>query len=174
MKNQGVDIIGDIHGRADELEALLKKLGYREHSGCYRHPHRNALFLGDLIDRGNQNARVVRIVRDMVDHATMNTTPSVITLDIRKQASRFVNTLIKTRSSMLNFSQRLVSTATIVPISSTGFALCKFFRKQKHFAPSMPAGILPKSKALKIISKAIFLRMIFCCGPLTKLVMSTP
>ncbi|MBD1399992.1 metallophosphoesterase [Pelovirga terrestris] len=63
-----VDIIGDVHGRADELEALLKKLGYREHSGSYRHSQRTALFLGDLIDRGKDNARVVGMVRAMIDH----------------------------------------------------------------------------------------------------------
>ena len=45
------DIIGDIHGRSDKLEALLARLGYR-HDGVSHVPpdgHR-ALFLGDLID----------------------------------------------------------------------------------------------------------------------------
>ena len=28
MKHSGIDFIGDIHGYADELEYLLKKLGY--------------------------------------------------------------------------------------------------------------------------------------------------
>ena len=59
------DIIGDIHGHADELEALLKKLGYQEIDGAYTHPERRAIFVGDYIDRGKQNRRVVEIVRNM-------------------------------------------------------------------------------------------------------------
>jgi len=31
------DFIGDVHGHAEELEALLLKLGYVERSGAYRH-----------------------------------------------------------------------------------------------------------------------------------------
>ena len=31
------DIIGDIHGHADELEVLLQKLGYALESGVYKH-----------------------------------------------------------------------------------------------------------------------------------------
>jgi hypothetical protein len=46
-----LDLIGDIHGHADELEALLKKLGYTPHGGSYRHPEgRTVLLLGDHID----------------------------------------------------------------------------------------------------------------------------
>ena len=46
------DIIGDVHGQAGKLNALLFKLGYRRIDGTYRHPlSRVALFLGDLIDR---------------------------------------------------------------------------------------------------------------------------
>ena len=43
------DIIGDIHGCADELEALLQKLGYKNggSSSAYLHPEgRKAIFLG--------------------------------------------------------------------------------------------------------------------------------
>lgn len=29
------DIIGDSHGQADKLEALLRKLGYVERGGCW-------------------------------------------------------------------------------------------------------------------------------------------
>lgn len=40
------DIIGDIHGQADKLHALLSKLGYVQRQGAYRHPSRTASLLG--------------------------------------------------------------------------------------------------------------------------------
>ena len=65
------DIIGDIHGHADALEALLTKLGYEECSGAFgafRHPGgRCVVFLGDYIDRGPKIRRVLEIVRSMVE-----------------------------------------------------------------------------------------------------------
>ncbi|QEI08913.1 metallophosphoesterase [Pigmentiphaga aceris] len=64
---QGVDIIGDIHGQADKLIALLEKLGYRDVLGAYRHPDRTAIFVGDLVDRGPRQVDTVMLVRRMVD-----------------------------------------------------------------------------------------------------------
>lgn len=63
----GYDIIGDIHGCATKLEALLHHLGYRNITGEYRHPSRQAVFVGDLIDRGSEQLRVLEIVKAMVD-----------------------------------------------------------------------------------------------------------
>lgn len=83
------NIIGDIHGCCDELEALLEKLGYvKEGQGgeiaclssptpptaptlwdapTYYHPQgRKAVFLGDLIDRGPRILDTVKLVRNMV------------------------------------------------------------------------------------------------------------
>ena len=61
------DLIGDIHGHAEELERLLGRLGYREVAGCYQHPDdRRAVFLGDYIDRGPEIGRVLEVVRGMV------------------------------------------------------------------------------------------------------------
>ncbi len=69
------DIIGDIHGHAPELIALLKKLGYVQHHGSFKHPEKTAIFTGDFIDRGLYNEDVINIVRPMVDsesaHAVM-------------------------------------------------------------------------------------------------------
>ena len=65
---QSYDIIGDIHGHAAELEALLLELGYREIDGSFRHPEgRKVVFLGDYIDRGPEIRRVLQIVRGMID-----------------------------------------------------------------------------------------------------------
>lgn len=61
------DIVGDIHGQAGKLEALLAGLGYRIRDGAYRHPERTAIFVGDLIDRGPRQLDSVMIVRRMVE-----------------------------------------------------------------------------------------------------------
>jgi hypothetical protein len=61
------DIIGDIHGRAVELEALLQLMGYTKRGGSYSYPNRQVIFLGDFIDRGKQSREVIRIVRSMVE-----------------------------------------------------------------------------------------------------------
>ena len=60
------DVIGDVHGHADELEDLLQLLGYAKKSGVYRHATRTAIFLGDWIDRGPQIRQTLEVVRSMV------------------------------------------------------------------------------------------------------------
>jgi len=62
------DIIGDIHGHAHELIALLSKMGYgKSVKGHYYHPDRQAIFVGDYIDRGPNSEYVYRIIRQMVE-----------------------------------------------------------------------------------------------------------
>ena len=62
------DLIGDVHGQADELEALLEKLGYSKRQGAYSMPGRVAVFLGDFIDGESQDQlRTVEIARRMVE-----------------------------------------------------------------------------------------------------------
>jgi protein phosphatase len=72
------DLIGDVHGCCDELEDLLRELGYEvvgERDGgfpdggrVYAHPEgRTAIFVGDLVDRGPRILDTVRLVRNMVD-----------------------------------------------------------------------------------------------------------
>ncbi|MGW1259507.1 polynucleotide kinase-phosphatase [Streptomyces sp. NPDC002513] len=57
------DIVGDIHGCASELEALLAALGYVDGA----HPQgRTAVFVGDLVDRGPDSPGVLRRVMSMV------------------------------------------------------------------------------------------------------------
>lgn len=63
------DIIGDVHGCGDELEELLRQLGYAaDEGGVWRHPAgRKAVFLGDLVDRGPRIPDVLKIVMAMVE-----------------------------------------------------------------------------------------------------------
>lgn len=63
------DIIPDIHGQHDTLLAALGGLGWRRSGLGWTHPEqdRRILFLGDLIDRGPENAAVIRTVRSLVD-----------------------------------------------------------------------------------------------------------
>ena len=61
------DLIGDVHGCAHTLEHLLDTLGYRRQGGVWRHPRRQAVFLGDIIDRGPRIREAVHIVHDMVE-----------------------------------------------------------------------------------------------------------
>ena len=64
------DIIGDIHGHSDKLIALLGKMGYSRRLGAWRHSDRSAIFVGDLIDRGDGQLETIEIVRAMLDAGT--------------------------------------------------------------------------------------------------------
>ncbi len=61
------DFIGDIHGHADKLKALLRKMGYSLKKGVFSHPERKAFFVGDYIDRGPKIPETLQIVRKMVE-----------------------------------------------------------------------------------------------------------
>lgn len=61
-----IDFIGDVHGHASKLTHLLDKMGYAIVDGAWRHPHRSAIFLGDLIDRGPEQLETLSIVQRMV------------------------------------------------------------------------------------------------------------
>ncbi len=70
------DVIGDVHGCADELMELMRRLGYEvdlDGSGDRRRAHvsapagRRAVFVGDLVDRGPNSPDVLRIVMAMAE-----------------------------------------------------------------------------------------------------------
>ena len=63
----GYDLIGDIHGCAQTLERLLQQMGYKKQRGIYRHPQRQVIFLGDVVDRGPRIREALHIVRNMVE-----------------------------------------------------------------------------------------------------------
>ena len=62
------DVIGDVHGCIDELEDLLRVLGYEtDASANWGSPEgRTAVFVGDFVDRGPSNAGVLRVAMQMV------------------------------------------------------------------------------------------------------------
>lgn len=67
------DIVGDVHGCADELVALLESLGYEVAAdrGTAAHPAgRTVYFVGDLVDRGPDIVGVVRLAMGMVRDGT--------------------------------------------------------------------------------------------------------
>lgn len=73
------DIIGDVHGCASELEALLGRLGYRiswrtspgeRRAEVLPPAGRRALFVGDLVDRGPRSRDVLAVVHAMVEAGT--------------------------------------------------------------------------------------------------------
>jgi protein phosphatase len=61
------DVIGDVHGCADELEALLDRLGYvTDEAGVWVSPAgRLAVFVGDLADRGPRSADALLLAMRM-------------------------------------------------------------------------------------------------------------
>jgi protein phosphatase len=70
------DIIGDVHGCADELERLLAVLGYgvryRDDDGARAvsvtaPAGRRAIFVGDLVDRGPRSPDALRIAMALVE-----------------------------------------------------------------------------------------------------------
>lgn len=65
-----IDLIGDVHGHAEELKELLEKLGYSKQQNFYSHPERKALFVGDYIDRGPKIRETLEIVKQMADHGS--------------------------------------------------------------------------------------------------------
>lgn len=64
------DIIGDVHGFATLLKKLLAAMGYSKTDGAWKHPHRTAIFVGDLINHGPEIRETLQIVRAMTDEGS--------------------------------------------------------------------------------------------------------
>ena len=64
-----IDIIPDIHGRAQKLQRALKNLGWERRKLTWSHPdpNREIIFLGDFIDRGPENKAVIQVARELID-----------------------------------------------------------------------------------------------------------
>lgn len=61
------DMIGDLHGNAAALRRLLAKMDYRQVNGVWKHPERQAIFVGDFVDIGPEQVETVSLVRAMVE-----------------------------------------------------------------------------------------------------------
>lgn len=60
-----LDVVGDVHGEHGALRALLTRLGYAPDG---RHPDgRHLVFVGDLVDRGEDSLAVLRLARAWCD-----------------------------------------------------------------------------------------------------------
>lgn len=66
----GYDLIGDVHGCAQTLSRLLELMGYKKVRGVYRHKSRQAIFLGDIVDRGPRIREALHLVRNMVEQGS--------------------------------------------------------------------------------------------------------
>ena len=67
------DVIGDIHGRFDKFQLLMRELGYRHTGDTFvPPPGRRAVFVGDLIDRGPEQVQLLQYVRRMVEAGYAN------------------------------------------------------------------------------------------------------
>ena len=64
------DIIGDVHGHADQLRSLLKNMGYKHNGDFYSHPGRKAVFVGDFINRGPKIRETIILIRKMVENGS--------------------------------------------------------------------------------------------------------
>ncbi len=74
------DVIGDVHGCADELEALLTRLGYAPDApgpdAVWRHAAgRRVVFVGDLVDRGPRVVSALRLAMAGVAAGAMFAVP---------------------------------------------------------------------------------------------------
>jgi hypothetical protein len=59
-----IDVVGDVHGEVQALQALLDRLGYGPGGS---HPEgRRLVFVGDLVDRGPDSPAVARLVSTLI------------------------------------------------------------------------------------------------------------
>ncbi len=91
------DIIGDVHGCFEELESLLALLGYTVKSVPETETNfgfeteapagRKAVFVGDLVDRGPDSVRVLKLVMHMVAAGTAYCVPGNHDFKLQKYLS---------------------------------------------------------------------------------------
>lgn len=67
IHHENIDIIGDIHGLYDEFIDFITSIGYEVNNFRITHKeNRKILFLGDVIDRGQQSLEMLKILYNAV------------------------------------------------------------------------------------------------------------
>jgi hypothetical protein len=67
LEHSNIDVIGDIHGLYDEFVEFIKQLGYKvENYNITHESNRKILFLGDIVDRGQQSIEMIKLVYNSV------------------------------------------------------------------------------------------------------------
>jgi hypothetical protein len=102
------DIIGDVHGHAQLLKKMLQKLGYVKTASGFKCPGRQAIFVGDFVNRGPEIKKTIRIIRSMVEsgNATAvlgNHEINLITDHLRNKSNPFQKTEISVLKTIDEF-----------------------------------------------------------------------
>jgi serine/threonine protein phosphatase 1 len=126
--------VGDIHGRADLLEALLEQIA----ADATRHPAaaKRLIYLGDYVDRGPASSAVI----DMVLH---DGPPGLEVVPLmgnhEEMMLRFLEDLAVGRTWMMNGGDATLRSYGVEPPSM--FAGTALFRHaQQQFTERLPAG----------------------------------
>ncbi len=135
-------VISDIHGDADGYEALLEKAGYRPNED-------RLILLGDLVEKGTQNLKVLRKIMDQCEHenvyAIMGNCDFVAKNFLFSYRLDFIrNVLLKRRNSLIH---EMIAEAGLPPLDENtdmeqlAYELRSRYLKELSFLNDLPQVI---------------------------------
>lgn len=69
LKHMNIDVIGDIHGLYTDFVNFISELGYTVENNTIHHKdNRKILFLGDVVDRGQESLKMLKIMYNSVKY----------------------------------------------------------------------------------------------------------
>ena len=69
LKHMNIDVIGDIHGLYSDFVNFISELGYTVENNTIQHKdNRKILFLGDVVDRGQESLKMLKIMYNSVKY----------------------------------------------------------------------------------------------------------
>lgn len=69
LEHINIDVVGDIHGLYDDFVKFIESLGYTVDNYVIKHEqNRKILFLGDVVDRGQQSLQMLKLLYNSVVH----------------------------------------------------------------------------------------------------------